>query len=451
MQDNCITMSDTLNEKYSLSQEMIAFDGYDPYAEITLTNKENPLDIWIIQVTQKQGNVTQIWIDPNKTIETLVLNVKRPDIYRRHKFIHEGKSSVMRLYEDGKKEVWSSGRYIPICTFIGCCYATKLFGQMCASHREGNTTLHVEATLIAKKEKEEMVNVAELSDRGSDIEEYVLNILKSFDFVTETKWIAGINSTFDILYKLKGEDEFRGLQIKKLSLSTYVDNYNITQGKISFDDLLYVCTNEEKTRFVIIYGKFVGKRGLTFSFYSKKTKYDNNMYRDYDLFLEALKNEIKNSMYVTEKIFKEQLTSCQLVEYESVDRFKKVCDKKKLKLEKCSKAQKQYDITVNNKFIQCKYTTRSSHNQIRFHLYKCNGKNDETPYNENDEIDFVMLESGYDKGNFYIIPKSRLVALGYFTSGEIMGKKEISVINKSLKLNKQHWTDEYYNAFHLLK
>jgi hypothetical protein len=322
---------------------------------------------------------------------------------------------------------------------------------MCASHREGNTTLFKEATLIAKKEKEEMVDVAEFSDRGSDIEEYILNILKSFDSVVETKWIAGINSTFDILYKLKGETEFRGLQIKKLSLSTYQDNYNITQGKLSFDDLLYVCVNDEKTRFVLIYGKYVGKRGLTFSFYSKKTKYDDNMYRDYNVFLEALKTEIKNSMFVTKKIFKTQLTSEQLLEYESIERFKKICDKHKLPIERCSKAQKKYDITVNNKFIQCKCSTSVSYDQIRFKIHKSNGKNNHIPYDGSDEIDFVMLESGLDKNNFYIIPKHILVEKNYFSSENNAGRTQLPITNKALKLEKRHWTDEYYNAFNLLK
>jgi hypothetical protein len=448
MKEKYIMLCGTLNVNYTMSQELITLEHYDPYNEITLTNKTNPLEFWIIQITEKQGSITKIWIDLNNGIEILLLEIKRPDIYRRHKFIHEGKTTTMRLYEDGKKEVLSSGRYIPVCTFVGCCYATKLHNQMCASHKNGNMCLHKEATLIPKKKKEEMVNAIELSDRGSNIEEYVLKILKTFDFVSEIKWIAGVNSTFDILYKLQGESEFRGLQVKKLSLSSYEDNYNITQQKVSFDDLLYVCLNEEKTRFVLIYGKLVGKRGLTFSFYSKNTKYDKNMYRDYNLFLDAFKNEIKKSMFVSEKIFKESLTKEQLLEYESIERIEQICKNKNLNFERCSKAQEQYDIIINKKLIQCKYTTRSACNNVRFHLHKSDG---DTPYSEKDNIDFVMLESGFDKGNFYIIPKSILVEKGYFSTNEQPGKTNLPTTNKALKINKEHWTDEYYNAFHLLQ
>jgi hypothetical protein len=448
-----IKLSDAIEQTFNLSQELFELENYDPYNQITLQNKTNPLESWTIQLTQSQGNVT--FLETGKTFkneEVVIYTVKRPDIYRRHKFIHDGKVNILRIYEDGTKEVMSSERWLPVCEFAGCCFSTKLYRQMCATHRKGNTELKKPAILIPKKEKEEMVNVATLSDNGSVIEEYVVNILKSFKNVVNINWVAGTNSTFDILYKLENETEFRGLQVKKLSESTYKDNYNITQKKTSFDELLYVCINEEQTRFVLIKGKFVGKRGLTFSFYSEKTKYDEHMYRDYNKFTKDFQNQVSTSMIVTDKIFKNCFTAMQLSEYESIERFQTVCKEKNIIVERCSLAQKKYDIIVNGKFVQCKFTTRKSHNQIRFHLSKSNGQSIEIPYDESDEIDFVMAESGYDKGNFYIIPKNILVDKEYFSSENSVGRTNLDVLDKSnADITKYHWSNHYYNAFNLLE
>lgn len=433
-----------------MSQKVNKFENYDSCVEIELVNKNNSEDIWVVQQIEHQGIIIKIEISQARKHDVIIYTIKKPDIYHRHKFVHNGENVCVRIYENGNKELLlKNGKWVRVCDFLGCCVSGTC-GQTCALHNNGNTQLK-KPKIIPKKDKCDMISSANALDIGSKIEEYIYNILQTFDIVKETKWIAGVNAPFDILYKLVGETEFRGIQIKKLVLSTYEDNYMIHKSSKIIDDLLYVCTNDKFTRFVIIYGKNAANGGLTFPFYSKHTKYEKNMYKDYDDFINNLKKELYNSTIVTTTIFKESLTKEQLMEYESIERFEKQCSKYKLKLERCSFSQCKYDIIVNNKRIQCKSSTIQCSNQIKFWLCKRNMENGLTPYDETDEIDFVMLESMLDQGNFYIIPKSRLVTYGYFTLGEIVGKKQIYITNKTLKLDKQHWTDEYYNAFHLLK
>ena len=408
-------------------------DDNDALTEVVLVNKytKEKKEIYVNTVQGKLLKVLFadgfVWyhvkkINKFETITKLKLNAKG------EKIIHAKKS----------------------CKFKGCAlsveYSKENPERLCVSHKNDEKATTKRVPLVVQN-----IDQSENPSVGSATEEYIVDMLKSCTEIKSVEWVAGINGPFDILYTLN-DGIRRGLQIKTLTEHTFQNTYEIDRGKKLYDDLLYVCVNKNRTRFIVIFGKHLGKHGATFNFDSVRSKYKKFIFSTFETFKNLLLLSLKDSTVVTEQVFENSLAAPQLLEYQSIKRFDEKCKERNWNVIRCPYSQLAYDVTVNNKKIQCKFSSEKESLKIRFHLSKTVNGEMHQPYEKGD-FDFVMLESSHDKGNFYIIPQSELIKREYMKTKKFSGKSRLSVLNKADYQNddRDDWTDAYYNKFDLLK
>lgn len=282
--------------------------------------------------------------------------------------------------------------------------------------------------------------------KGDETEKFVAEVMKKFKYMEDVQVIGNTGSFFDILYKYEN-DEYRCLQVKTLvkDLSNN-DTWRVTFDSNYMNDTLIVLVNEDRDRFGLISFGSVTTKSLSLGFRRmKKGKYRYNKYNNIISFSESLYRRSKiSSIFDIEKSFSSSIRK----EFDSLQRLSEKCREYGFSFSKSESNGSVVDCVINNKNIQCKYSSLIKGNYCRFNLCKSNGRFDTQPYDENDLIDYFIFEVGEYKGSFYIIPKNVLIEKGYLRSEKNKGIKSISLC---LPDAKYHWTKKFWNKFLFLK
>lgn len=296
--------------------------------------------------------------------------------------------------------------------------------------------------------------------KGDKTEQFVADIMKKFTSIEDVQVIGNTGNIFDIIYRHKN-DVYRALQVKTLTKDLV--NVDTWKAKFSIDqyplDTLIVLVNEARDRFGLISYSKIKVKTLSFCFRKMNTgKYRHNKYNNISTFSNSLNIRSKNSsLYDVNYSFSESIKK----EYDSLYRLGEKCKSYNIPFSRNSTNSSVIDCFINNKAVQCKYSSLSTgkYNQYcRFSLYKSNGRENGKQriksYNESDPLDYFIFEVGGTlhnpekyKGYFCIIPKQILIQKGYISSGDNKGKKSISLCTPDFKCN--HWCLDYWNTFNV--
>jgi len=136
-------------------------------------------------------------------------------------------------------------------------------------------------------------------------------------------------------------------------------------------------------------------------------------------------------------------------EYKMSKRLEKKCTKKKMEFAKSLTNSSTIDCFINDNAIQCKFTNNKKNSRNYFPVSCHKRKNGKISPYEKGDFDFLIVELGKHKKNFYIFPIKKLIKKDIVKSKNNAGRKSFTVMPPDYK--KKHWTLKYLNRFDLLK
>lgn len=282
----------------------------------------------------------------------------------------------------------------------------------------------------AMKAKSLLQSKRKLSNKvGDSTEKYATKDIAAIDGILDVVRIGQIqDKTSDIKYKCKGEDFYRGVQVKTLTFSIKRPNtYSIRCKHTYNESLLIIGYSQDRTKFLLIFSENIPTcGGLFVTFNCPKSKYVTNIFTDKNLFLTKLAENLKRS-----REYVEDLSMNHAREQASLMRLKALCEEKNLSFEFSSESGSVYDVTINNFRVQHKTTSRVRGNMYKLSIRKygktVNGNRKPKPYSDKDKIDFVVAEIITEENNFYFIPRYELINRGIFKSAGKPGVTAISM------------------------
>lgn len=298
-------------------------------------------------------------------------------------------------------------------------------------------------TIEEKKQFRKEVGIKNQSI-GYEIENYINDIILSFDNIKSSKLIGYTGNIYDIKYKLKNEEISRYLQVKTITKNYPKDGYSINLKHKYDDDTLIIGTNHERDLFVSVFGKNVKSTYIGYNPNSKSNKY---FYTDQILFMNKLKNDLKYSTSLSHEI--EGLNKKQKKEFCSLYRLKCKCKIFELKYEPNKNINKEIDCFIDEFKIQHKSSSYRHFSMAR------KSSNKERPYSDKDDIDFFVFEyiDKENRNDFFIIPMRILIKKGYIKTDKSDGCVNISLMRKEngKRKGENKWTLNYLNRFDYFK
>jgi len=286
---------------------------------------------------------------------------------------------------------------------------------------------------------------------GDDTEEYVVDLLK------ETKQFKDIIKTgqtsekCDIKVILLDGTE-KGLQVKTLSIKLDRTDSYCTGSLLNYDsDMLIVMVNKNRDRFALEFVKNITTKKLYLTFSSsRKTKYDNIMFKDKNLFIKKLVELIPLSID-----YKLDLGIMQQKEYNMLERLENYCIKNNLSYIRNDSNGNSIDCFINNFKCQAKYCSLNvdGSSTYNIHFSKRLGNNYIQPYHCND-FDYFIVELGGVRNSedlndlikyhnyFCIIPNKELVEQEALQSETCNGKITLGICPPNYP--KDHWSKKYW-------
>jgi hypothetical protein len=297
-------------------------------------------------------------------------------------------------------------------------------------------------------------NIKSNTHIGDEIEKQIFNILLNIDFLYNVKNIGRKCDKMDIIYKVSGETEYRGIQVKIISCE--YNSYYFNTSKTYTDDTLIVASNQDGTkRCLMFYKEVKDKTRFTLKYnkeYNDRIFYNNEINEYSNLtFEETLKIMCKKSdFYVPTK------NHNNIIEELGYDFLEKICLQNNLEMSYILTHDSSIDVVINGKNIQCKTSTvikRKNTKGYKFSIHH-NCKGEKGPYDESDNIDFFIFMPAVKKSDnseditfedVYIVPKCFMIAKNYISVNK-KGGKTTMIINGNSKIYRQ-----FNNNFNLLK
>ena len=253
---------------------------------------------------------------------------------------------------------------------------------------------------------------------------YILNMIKIFKSISDAERICNNDKT-DIQYKLINEIFYRSLQVKTLSKHKN-GCWQIKHCNKYKENTLIVGCNIEKDKFILIWSQNCTKSGdIRVRFNDKvNNKYKDKIFTDIDEFKKKFEEMLKLSIP-----YEQELSENCLQENDSLERLYKECELRHYEVKRPESGGSIYDPIINNYKIQHKSTNNKNGKQYKVNIKKnggrINGEQTYIPYNENDDIDYIIIEIITYPGNFYIIPKQEMINHKIFSSSESKGQDYI--------------------------
>jgi len=325
------------------------------------------------------------------------------------------------------------------------CFDYQTYGCYCDKHKN-----NIENN-IGKKTTGEI---------GDESEKFILDILIDKSDFNDIKKIGRENTELDIIYKIKDEEKYRGIQIKTMvQRKDNKNSYKIDKIDKYSDSTLIVCVSKERD-FLCVFLKYMlpGVKSLSLNINKLKNKTyeykpytfdglddNSNGYTFTEMLLEYSK---ASTVYENSKMGK-----AVLQERDSMNRLEKICTDNKISFKYIETSDSSIDCIINGKNIQCKSTSAIKQNFYNFSLHKTKNLLS-SPYEDIDNIDFFIFEYVNNKnGEFYIIPINVMVYFGYIKTKINKGKLSITLcpFNHQNDDLSNHWSKHFINRFDLLK
>lgn len=283
---------------------------------------------------------------------------------------------------------------------------------------------------------------------GNIAEEDVIQILQGFSNVKQV-WKDTQNSKFDIYYILDNESVTRGLQVKFMSKNKNRKNgFSISDINGYNEGMLMVALNKE-------YGiglaylheaKHNKIKSAYMSISSNARNEFSKILLKWDDFLIHLKTIITQGTVVTAELFKNSMAPRSFIEYESIERFRLLCEKYGWKFERNTDTGSVTDVYVDTFKIQMKYTNRfvvtTGRHRVSLHktAYK-NNKKSNVSYEQGDN-DYYIIEMGCCLGEFLIISEKLLIEKGFISINKQKALIDLTCYKQCFddKLKIKHWT-----------
>ena len=169
-------------------------------------------------------------------------------------------------------------------------------------------------------------------------------------------------------------------------------------------------------------------------------------------FVIHLETVISQGTIITPEVFKNSMTATSYLEYESIQRFKLLCNKYGWCFERNTNTASVTDVFVDGFKIQMKYTNQFvvTTGRNRVSLPKTGYKNNKkslVSYSKNDN-DYYIIELGSHLGEFLILSEQLLIEKGFISVDnqkalmDLTCYKQYCVDDKLLTKNK-HWTQHW--------
>ena len=350
-------------------------------------------------------------------------------------------NEILERSKDGK--VWRR-----ICSFNnGQCYNYSIAscGSFCKSHKTGVINEKISNTKM-----------------GDIIEEWVYDQLCKSDELVNVKNVGRDNGKLDIIFQVKDEvnkniNQFRGIQVKQLIINRE-NGYYISDLKKYDEETLIVGVSEDKKYMCLIFNIIIGDLdGFYFSINDyKDKKYSQYIFGGLDdnslgyIFFDKLIKCCKKSTIDDDS----QFSKTNLKENKMINKLKEKCEENNLTFEPCDSSDSSIDVYINEKKVQCKYSSILKNNLYQFSLDHTINNKAYQPYSEND-VDFFIFKHEKED-SFSIIPQSVLLHFGYLKTEEIEskttkkleGKTTLTIYPSSYEEN--HWTKQFINRFDLI-
>jgi len=343
------------------------------------------------------------------------------------------------------------GQMVPACSYDNC---NKFADNNCAriycqAHKDGTdpNSESRKAELIAKRKASTKDNFK----TGDASEQWVAEKLRSIKSITDVDIVGFTGSKYDIEFKLIGEEDVRGIQVRTLSKHCRAedgDSYKLVINNTNYTDkVLFIGVNKERNRFAVIYYGDILEHVRSFNFKNDKSPYVNNMFTDCNEFMKKLENMLKKTAICDSDCRPKKIQG----EYESLSRLKIKCQENRLTYSRVTESASKIDCIINDYAIQHKSSQTLSGNYYQFAITKANGaKKTKIPYSTNDGIEFFVFEIVNFKNNFYIVPIDIMISMGYIKTNKQNGKTSLGIPNPENN-DKSHWMNKYLNNFDLLK
>ena len=276
------------------------------------------------------------------------------------------------------------------------------------------------------------------------------DLIKQSDELINIQIIGQSNCKLDIIYQVKDEVErgiihYRGIQVKTLCLAR--ENYFSINDLKKYDkDTLIVGADKERKCMCLVVKTFIGDIdvfGFNISNPSLKVKpYIFNGLNDNSLgynFFDTLIYRCKFSTIYGD----DQFSSDNLKEHNMLLKLEEKCKENNLSFRINSTSNSSIDCFINNKRIQCKFSSQIKFNLYDFSLNHTINNKTSQPYTEND-VDLFIFQHEKEE-TFYIIPQNVLIHFGYLKTNLIEGKLALVISPSSYK--EDHWTKLFINNF----
>ena len=218
------------------------------------------------------------------------------------------------------------------------------------------------------------------------------------------------NSKFDIYYILNNESVTRELQVKFMSKDNNRKNGFIISDVTGYmDGMLMVCLNKSYNR----------NKTVSVSTAKNPKSEFSKILLQWDNFSIHLKNILYHGMIVTDELFKSSMTTKSYTEYESIERFRLLCEKYHWNFNRNTDTASVTDLYIDGFKVQMKYTNRfiitTGCNKVSLHKtgYKNNIKS-RVSYDKGDN-DYYIIELGSHLGEFLILSEKLLLDKGFIS------------------------------------
>jgi hypothetical protein len=262
---------------------------------------------------------------------------------------------------------------------------------------------------------------------GNAIEDFVLNWILGFACVKYAR-IDINNSSFDILFMLHGEDFFRGIQTKKLSVDSKSKSksskpYAARETNGYPNNTLMIMVNME-AQFGITYlmsdednrsGNSISVRYPLVNNRTQISKY-TRLASSFDKLKPQIETHLKSAIIVTNEVYIKNISPTILKEIYSMGRFKQFCDTYGIPYEDVRDNSAPTDLLVYKKLMQMKFSSikyGTNGDMIRIKLSRGQNK----PY-EKGQNNYYVIEVETHIGWFLIIPESILINAGFISEDD---------------------------------
>jgi hypothetical protein len=384
--------------------------------------------------------------------EANLLKTEFPEIFKEIHHTKNGNIELSDITKGSNRVLWW------VCATghsYQCSVYNRVIGLGCS------TCVHIKKASLAEfRNRERGDSILNSLKVGELTEEFVKDLLeKQTVSIEKVEKIGEYNGPVDLVVYFKDTTiKPKQLQVKTLTpMLRKKDSYNANRVANYDPNLLIVMVNKERTRFALDFAKnFTGS--VTLYFNSSKTKYHHIQYTSIDKFCTDLVEMTKLSTDFTD--IQSILSEDTLKELYMFTRLKDQCNQIGLTCERNTINSTTVDAFINSVPVQLKFSSRMKNSKGCINCNKSagsqNGKMVSKPYSIEDEFEFFIVElydktpeKLFNKDDFYIFPKSKLVDENIVSNGLKTGKQTFTI--PSIKHNKTHWSSQYLNNFSLLQ